>query len=145
MKTLPLTSYGKTHPVSFNKANYAENKNLYVGLTTWIEGWPQPYGDITKNLSVKCADNCAFIDTNNNGDEIIDWLIANGLGKPTGRERASGWCVYPEFEFDMDKLNELCVEGDDICDEPYISSCTNGDYSPSNPWDAPGMSISDFI
>lgn len=24
-------------------------------------------------------------------------------------------------------------------------SSTNGDYSPSNPWDAPGMSISDFI
>lgn len=29
--------------------------------------------------------------------------------------------------------------------EDYIPSSTNGDYSPSNPWDAPGMSISDFI
>ena len=29
--------------------------------------------------------------------------------------------------------------------EDYISSATNGDYSPSNPWDAPGMSIKDFI
>jgi hypothetical protein len=27
----------------------------------------------------------------------------------------------------------------------YIPSAENGDYSPSNPWDAPGMSISDFI
>ena len=27
----------------------------------------------------------------------------------------------------------------------YCPSSTNGDYSPSNPWDAPGMSISDFI
>ena len=26
-----------------------------------------------------------------------------------------------------------------------ISSSTNGDYSPSNPWNAPGMSIKDFI
>lgn len=25
------------------------------------------------------------------------------------------------------------------------SSCTERDYSPSNPWDAPGMSIRDFI
>ena len=25
------------------------------------------------------------------------------------------------------------------------TSCTYGDYSPSNPWNAPGMSISDFI
>ena len=36
------------------------------------------------------------------------------------------------------------VETEDGYDE-YISSCTEGDYSPSNPWDAPGMSIHDFI
>ena len=30
-------------------------------------------------------------------------------------------------------------------DEQYVRSSTNGDYSPSNPWDAPGMSIKDFI
>ena len=30
-------------------------------------------------------------------------------------------------------------------DECYIRSSTNGDYRPSNPWDAPGMSVSDFI
>lgn len=27
----------------------------------------------------------------------------------------------------------------------YTPSCTCGDYSPSCPWNAPGMSISDFI
>lgn len=27
----------------------------------------------------------------------------------------------------------------------YTPSSTNHDYSPSNPWDAPGMSIHDFI
>lgn len=36
-------------------------------------------------------------------------------------------------------------------DAPYpdefgrYTSCTAGDYGPSNPWDAPGMSIRDFI
>lgn len=30
-------------------------------------------------------------------------------------------------------------------DEEYTPSSTNGDYSPSNPWDAPGMKMSDFI
>ena len=30
-------------------------------------------------------------------------------------------------------------------DENYIRSSTNGDYSPSAPWGAPGMSIKDFI
>jgi hypothetical protein len=27
----------------------------------------------------------------------------------------------------------------------YTPSAENGDYSPSNPWDAPGMKMSDFI
>ena len=35
-------------------------------------------------------------------------------------------------------------EDDDYFDE-YTPSSTYGDYSPSNPWDAPGMSIRDFI
>lgn len=30
-------------------------------------------------------------------------------------------------------------------DEHYIRSSLNMDYSPSNPWDAPGMSVRDFI
>jgi len=30
-------------------------------------------------------------------------------------------------------------------DEEYTPSSTYGDYSPSNPWGAPGMSIKDFI
>ena len=29
--------------------------------------------------------------------------------------------------------------------DDYTPSSTMGDYSPSNPWDAPGMSIRDFI
>ena len=32
-----------------------------------------------------------------------------------------------------------------IRDDDYCPSATAGDYSPSNPWDAPGMSIRDFI
>ena len=30
-------------------------------------------------------------------------------------------------------------------DERCTPSSTMGDYGPSNPWDAPGMSIHDFI
>ena len=30
-------------------------------------------------------------------------------------------------------------------EERYTPSACAGDYSPSNPWDAPGMSVSDFI
>lgn len=33
-----------------------------------------------------------------------------------------------------------CLEEDEYC-----PSATHGDYSPSSPWNAPGMSIRDFI
>ena len=41
---------------------------------------------------------------------------------------------------DVEELDEVYDEY-----EEYTPSATNGDYSPSNPWDAPGMKISDFI
>lgn len=36
-------------------------------------------------------------------------------------------------------------EEEDEEEEYYTPSCSTGDYSPNNPWDAPGMSIKDFI
>lgn len=38
-------------------------------------------------------------------------------------------------------------EGTPDClkEERYAPSATNGDYGPSAPWNAPGMSIRDFI
>lgn len=101
---LNLIKYGQVHSMAFELANYAENGNLYVGLLTYEKGYPQPWQNLTVNLSVRCAPNCAYIDTNNNGNEIIEWLEQNGLGKPTGNLMPSGWCIYPEFEFDMETL-----------------------------------------
>lgn len=47
-----------------------------------------------------------------------------------------------EYEFDIDGVRSEDEESDD---DEYVPSAENGDYSPSNPWDAPGMSIHDFI
>ena len=44
------------------------------------------------------------------------------------------------FDFDNEEEPPYDYE-----DRYYTPSSTNGDYSPSNPWDAPGMSIHDFI
>ena len=109
-----LRKYGSNHPMTFQLANYAENGNLYVGLMTNEEGWAEPWQNLTVNLSVKCADDCAFIDTNNNGDDIITWLVSNNLGKPTGKTRASGWCYYPEFKFNMEEIVKHLYSDDRI-------------------------------
>lgn len=54
-------------------------------------------------------------------------------------------CYLAETEM-VDGNTDACEDFEKYygCDE-YTPSATNGDYSPSNPWDAPGMSIRDFI
>lgn len=42
---------------------------------------------------------CQYIDTNNNGSEVLDWLEENEFGKRTGNLTESGFCSYPEFNF----------------------------------------------
>jgi hypothetical protein len=46
------------------------------------------------------------------------------------------------FELDMKQYRAAT---DEDADNPAVPSSTGGDYSPANPWDAPGMSASDFI
>lgn len=47
----------------------------------------------------------------------------------------------PQPSFDY----ESYMDGPDPEEFGRYTSCTAGDYGPSNPWDAPGMSIRDFI
>ena len=50
---------------------------------------------------------------------------------------------YTNEEITDELLN--CNFDDEYNAVEYCPSSTNGDYSPSNPWDAPGMSMRDFI
>ncbi len=61
------------------------------------------------------------------------------------------WIEYlkkpePETDFEEDLEQEIKYLEEDLeREQQYTPSCTAHDYSPSNPWDAPGMCISDFI
>lgn len=58
------------------------------------------YTDVTTHLpQIKRSAGCQFIDTNNNGADIIDWLEQNKFGERTGNVGSSGFCTYPEFNF----------------------------------------------
>ena len=110
MQKLNLHKYGNDHPMTFYLNKYAQNGNLYVELITHEEGYAEPWQDLTVNLGIKCAEDCAFIDTNNNDPDIIAWLEENNLGELTGRVEASGWCLYPEFQFNMQELKKYTEE-----------------------------------
>lgn len=109
---LTLNKYGNEHPITFSLHEYL-NGNLCVKMYTHEKGYPEPWSDLTVNLGIKCKENCAFIDVNNNGNEIMAWLYKNRLGVPTGEIYPSGFCYYPEFKFDMDELMKYVKEGDD--------------------------------
>lgn len=59
------------------------------------------YGDVTVNLPdcKRSRAGCQFINTNNMGEDILDWLEENGFGKRTGYFAQSGFFIYPEFDF----------------------------------------------
>lgn len=66
--------------------------------------------------------------------EEIDHILENA-------EDGDTYLYFQGRLYEAPYLNEDNSQKDD----KYIRSSTNGDYSPSNPWDAPGMSVSDFI
>ena len=58
-----------------------------------------------------------------------------------------GECPYSAMYSEHCRVScGLGVDEDEYSyEEDYVPSSENGDYSPSNPWDAPGMSLKDFI
>ena len=77
--------------------------NLAVVLYEYKTG--EEYAVITKNIPMANSpeDNVAFIDTNNYS-WIEKLLIKNSIAKPTGHITYSGFCKYPEYKFNLDKL-----------------------------------------
>ena len=110
MKTFDLEKYGTTYKIELKITSYMEG-NLAVTMTSWENGEAEPWNVLTVNLDSVRPQNCAFIDTNNNGEEILAWIIRHGLAVPTGIYARSGYCQYPEYRFRPERLLEIDPEG----------------------------------
>ena len=110
MKTLELkTWWGNTEQVQLEINSYMNNGCLYIGLNTCSE-YPEAYGDVTVNLDGKAPDYCGFVDFNNM-PELEQFIEENKIGEFTGLTKRSGFCEYPLYLFDADRLRELCPDG----------------------------------
>lgn len=89
---------------------YFNNENMYIGLDCMDDGYPEPFIDLTVNLDETLPPYMAYLDTNNfpQAEELVR---KTGLGTPTGQTYASGFCVYPLYNFDREKLKEYCPNG----------------------------------
>ena len=109
--TLELkTRFGNTQNVTLEVNAYVDNNSLYVGLTAMPYGVPEYYGDMTVNLLESVPPYCAFVDTNNM-PELEDFLVKNGIAEFTGLMQKSGYCSYPLYLFDVEKMRKPCPDG----------------------------------
>lgn len=94
--------FGK-HTLALERKKYAAGGLAVVALEEEYGCW-LPYGNLTVCLEgQKLADDEAFLDVNNFPD-VERFVEMYGLAKPTGRLRASGFCVYPLYKFNLDIL-----------------------------------------
>ena len=113
MKIYTLEFYGKKFNIGLAKGKYVNNGKLAVLMyeTTPKGKIKDIFGDLTVNLgedSVMANEtNSQFIDTNNLGNEITQWLVENNIAKPTFFTGFSGYCAYPLFKFNDEALNQM--------------------------------------
>ena len=72
-------------------------------------------------------------------------LAMFGLEKELEDEEEAARKWYSGEDYEEEETEEEFQDEEEIDDYEYCPSATAGDYSPSNPWDAPGMSIRDFL
>ena len=88
----------------------------------------------------------SYIIVDDNGQEYVYVEGDERYARP-GSDDYSWWArFYATGADNYPYYSEEEVKEDEYDDEEdYTPSSTRGDYSPSNPWDAPGMSVRDFI
>ena len=90
--------------------SYMDNNRVYIGLVEVDGEYPEPFADLTVNISAPCPDYCGYVDINN-CPELEGFIEKHGLGEFTGLMGNSGFCFYPLYLFDPEKLRKVAPEG----------------------------------
>lgn len=103
------SEYGGDSEIQLDVQQYANNGRIAVSMITNEEGYPELFGCLTVNIDAPAPDYCGYLDTNNlsNAEKFV---TENGLGEFTGLTGRSGFCEYPLYLFNVDRLRELCPE-----------------------------------
>lgn len=111
IKTIPFKwAYGE-EVVSLEVSRYNNNDRLYVGMTSYTAGYPEPFADITVNIVEYLLNpNEAFIN-GDIGQDVINLIEENELGKLLPYTVQSGYGKYNAVAFDLDKLAEFDPDG----------------------------------
>lgn len=112
--------HGKSYRLYLKVNTYPDGNlviKLYLGNSDFSDFW----GSLTTNLSGIRPPDCAFINIQEYGNEILSWIEENKLAEPTGQLRQVGGIEYPEYCFFPERLLELDETG-----YIYYSRCQKG-------------------
>ena len=104
MKTFKVTTMFGTELCTMSASKYAD-KAGHIALQLWCEDGP--FATLTVNLPQvrKMPKNVSAVDTNN-CPWAIELIKRLGIGEPTWKYATSGFCGYPIFEFNLEKIAE---------------------------------------
>ena len=108
---LELSWLGEKTFLELQVRSYYNGENLALVLVDWSQREPEPWGELSVNLGNSIEKDCAFVDVNDLGSEMLPWIEKNRLGVPTGRTEQSGFVAYPEYRFNPERLKELDDRG----------------------------------
>ena len=108
-KLIYHSEYAGDIEVKIDVMSYLNNGRLGISLVEFEDGMQEPFGSLTVNIDAPAPNYCGYLDTNNlsNAEKFV---VDNDLGEFTGLMGRSGFCEYPLYLFNVDKLRELCPE-----------------------------------
>ena len=107
MKTYKVETDFGAYEVELGVSEYRNNGSLAIQLID-VEEY-EPFASLTVNINEKGADKeTAYVDVNN-CPWATKFIEDNELGEFTGKYGRSGFCVYPLFKFNLDKIKEVLL------------------------------------
>lgn len=103
-KYYEISVYGRVWKIRLIKTKYSYNNRLAIVVRDEDE---TPFTNLTVNLEFgPLEENQAFIDINNN-PWAEEFLEKNNIAYYTGISAPSGYCIYPLYEFNLSKLDNI--------------------------------------
>lgn len=103
------SEYGRDTEVQLDIQQYLNNKRIAISLVNYEDGVLEPFAGLTVNIDAPAPDYCGYLDTNNLSN-VEKFVTENDLGEFTGLTGRSGYCEYPLYLFNVNKLREFCPD-----------------------------------
>jgi hypothetical protein len=100
---MTVNLFGKDYEVKVMSSRYTNNNNYAVCLEE-LDG--APFATLTVNLpGPKLPDGYGYVDTNN-CPWAEEFICKYDLGEPAGVAARSGYCIYPLYKFNTNRIKE---------------------------------------